>query len=71
MISNFVPKLRKIAQHCQYRNMLDNMMWDCLACGCQDKCLQYKLLEDSTLTFEKAKSAQAVILNCTAMYIHG
>ena len=53
-IHDFVAQLRKIAKHCQFGDTLNDMLRDRIVCGCQDKKLQYKLLADPTLTFEKA-----------------
>ena len=53
-ISAFVAQLRKIARDCQYGETLEDMLRDCLVCGCRDHRLQCKLLSDPALTFKKA-----------------
>ena len=53
-INDFVAQLRKIAKHCQFGDTLNVMLRDRIVCGCRDKKLQYKLLADPTLTYEKA-----------------
>lgn len=40
--------------HCKFGDTLDDMLHDRLVCGCCDKRLQYKLLADLELTYEKA-----------------
>ena len=53
-INDFVAQLRKLAHHCHFGDTLDAMLRDRLVCGCRDRRLQYKLLADPKLTFEKA-----------------
>ncbi len=53
-LNEYVAQLRKIAKHCQFGDTLKDMLRDRIVCGCRDKKLQYKLLADPTLTFDKA-----------------
>ncbi len=53
-ISEFIAQLRKLAHDCNFGDTLQDMLRDRLVCGCRDKRLQYKLLADTRLTYEKA-----------------
>lgn len=53
-INEYIAQLRKIAQHCRYGAVLEDMLRDRVVCGCRNKGLQHKLLADPTLTFDKA-----------------
>ncbi len=53
-ITDFVARLRKLAKNCEYAHSLKDMLRDRLVCGCRDNRLQYKLLADPELTYEKA-----------------
>ena len=53
-ISTSIAQLHKIARHCKFGNVLDDMLRDRLVCGCRNKRLQYKLLADPDLTFDRA-----------------
>ena len=57
-ISEFVAKLRKLAEHvhCEYGESLDEMLRDRIVCGCKDKKLQCRLLAATDLTYAKALS---------------
>ena len=54
LISVFVAKLRKIAEHCDFGNVLNDMLRDRLVCGTSAKAIQRPLLAEPALTFEKA-----------------
>lgn len=53
-ISDFVAQLRKLSEHCEFGDMLEDMLRDRLVCGCRDQHLQCKLLAESDLNFDKA-----------------
>ena len=53
-IAAFVASLCKIAEHCQYKDTLKDMLRDCLVCGVNHKGTQRKLLAEKNLTYEKA-----------------
>ena len=53
-ISEFVAQLRKLSEHCEFGETLEDMLRDRLVCGCRDHRLQCKLLAESDLNFEKA-----------------
>ena len=60
-IGEFVVQLRKLSEHCGLGDSLPSMLRDRLVCGCSDHTLQYKLLAEENLTFDKAlKIAKAV-----------
>lgn len=59
-IANYVAALRKIAEHCEYGTVLEDMLRDRLVCGISNKGIQRRLLQDSALTFKEAmKVAQS------------
>ena len=53
-IAVFVAALCKIAEHCQYKDTLKDMLRDCLVCGVNHEGIQCKLLAEKNLTYEKA-----------------
>ena len=53
-ISEFIANLRKLLEHCNYGDVLNDMLHDRLVCGCKDKRLQSKLLSETDFTFDKA-----------------
>ena len=52
--SDFVADLRRLLEHYQYGNSLNDMLRDCLVCGVRDRRLQQRLLSEPDLTFKKA-----------------
>ena len=74
-ISTFIAQLRIIAQHCKFGTVLDDMLRDRLVCGCRDKRLQYKLLSDPELTFDKvllaAKSSETADRGAKDLLVSG
>ena len=57
----FVVQLSKLSEHYGLGDSLPSMLRDRLVCGCSDHTLQYKLLAEENLTFDKAlKIAKAV-----------
>ena len=49
-----VAELRKIAEHCDYGEVLSNMLRDRLVCGTNNKAIQRRLLLKADLTFADA-----------------
>ena len=45
-ISEFVAQLRKLSKFCGFKDSLEDMLRDCLVCGCKDLWLQCKLLAE-------------------------
>ena len=39
-IATYLSELRSIAQHCNFRDNLANMLQDCLVCGVENKYIQ-------------------------------
>ena len=54
VISAYVAELRKIAEHCNYGRVLNDMLRDRLVCGTHNKGIQRRLLVESELTYDKA-----------------
>ena len=60
-IAPYVAELRRLAEHCNYRDSLNEMLRDRLVCGVNDNRLQRRLLAEANLTFKKAyEIAQAM-----------
>ena len=53
-IAAFVAELRQLAEHCEYGNILNDMLRDRLVCGIDDSRIQRRLLAEPQLTFDKA-----------------
>ena len=53
-VGTFVAELRRLSEHCQYGDTLDDMRSDRLVCGIADSRLQRRLLAEPDLTFKKA-----------------
>ncbi len=53
-INTFLAELRKLAQHCNYGNQLDNMLRDRVVCGVNDSTIQKRLLAEENLTLVRA-----------------
>ena len=53
-VAVFVAELRKIAEHCDYGPVLNDMLRDRLVCGTNATGIQRRLLVEPSLTFEKA-----------------
>ena len=62
-VAMYVAKLRKIAEFCYYSPVLADMLRDHLVCGIANKNMQWRLLQEPALLFEKgldlALSAEA------------
>lgn len=50
----FVAALRKLAEHCEFKDVLNDTLRDRLVCGLRNEAAQKKLLTESDLTLEKA-----------------
>ena len=50
----YVAELRRLAEHCNYRDSLNDMLRDRLVCGVNDQRVQRRLLAEGDLTFQKA-----------------
>ena len=50
----YVAELRKIAEHCDYGEVLNDMLRDRLVCGTNNKAMQRRLLVKTNLTFADA-----------------
>ena len=48
-IAAFVAALCKIAEHCQYKDTLKDILRDCLVCGVNHEAIQSKLLVEKNL----------------------
>ena len=60
-VATYVAALRDIAQHCEYKDTLQDMLRDRLVCGVQHKGITNRLLAESELTYKKAlELAQAM-----------
>ncbi|ETW98899.1 MAG: hypothetical protein ETSY2_42010 [Candidatus Entotheonella gemina] len=53
-VATFVAELRKLAEYCEYGDVLNDMLRDRVVCGISNKAVQRRLLQESALTFEKA-----------------
>ena len=53
-VSTFVATLRQIAEYCDYKETLNDMIRDRLVCGINHEGIQKKLLAEKNLTYEKA-----------------
>ena len=53
-IAVYVAELRKIAKHCEFGEVLSDMLRDRLVCGTNNKGIQSRLLLQTELTFDKA-----------------
>ena len=53
-VATFVAELRRLAEHCQFGQTLDDMLRDRLVCGITDGRVQRRLLAEPELTLKKA-----------------
>ena len=53
-VTDYVARLRAIAEFCNFGAVLEDMLRDRLVCGVNSEAIQRKLLSESTLTFQKA-----------------
>ena len=60
-IAAYVAALRSLAEFCEFKETLNDMLRDRLVCGVNDERIQRRLLAEPTLTFDKAlQLAQAI-----------
>ena len=60
-VSAFMVELRKLSEHCEFGESLNDMLRDRLVCGINDQRIQRRLLAEAKLTFTKAfELAQAM-----------
>ena len=52
----YVAALRKLAEHCEYKDTLNDMLRDHLVCGMYDKRVQQRFFQEAKLTYEQALS---------------
>ena len=55
-VVEYVAALRKLAEHCNFGETLDEMLRDRLVCGIANPAIQKRWLTESELTFTKAVS---------------
>ena len=53
-IAAFVAELRRLSEHCDFGDQLDNMLRDRIVCGVRDTHVQRRLLAEPQLTYKKA-----------------
>ncbi|XP_036002862.1 uncharacterized protein K02A2.6-like [Fundulus heteroclitus] len=57
----FVAELRALSEHCEFGDVLNDMLRDRLVCGINDDSIQRRLLSEAKLTYKKAlEIAQAM-----------
>ena len=49
-----MAELRKLAEHCEFGDSLNEMLRDCLVCGINDHQIQRRLLSEPKLSFSQA-----------------
>jgi len=54
LVSTYLAALHQIAEHCEYKETLNDMIRDRLVCGINHEGIQKKLLAEKNLTYEKA-----------------
>ena len=53
-VATFVAELRSLAEFCNFKNTLEDMLRDRIVCGINNGAIQKRLLAESTLTYQKA-----------------
>ena len=53
-VTMFMAALRKLAEHCEFGDGLNDTLRDRLVCGLRNEAVQKRLLTERTLTLEKA-----------------
>ena len=53
-VATYVAELRKIAEFCDYGAVLSDMLRDRLVCGIHNRAVQRRLLQEPSLTYDKA-----------------
>ena len=60
-VADYVAALREIAQHCEYKDSLQDLLRDRLICGVNHEGITNRLLAEKELTYDKAlELAQAI-----------
>ena len=60
-VADYVAALREIAQHCEYKDSLQDLLRDRLVCGVNHEGITNRLLAEKKLTYDKAMElAQAI-----------
>ena len=54
-IAQYIAELRKLSEHCNFREFLDQALRDRLVCGLTSEATQKRLLEEKDLTLAKAQ----------------
>ena len=52
-VSTYVAELRRLCEHCDYGDWLEDMLRDRIVCGIGNDQIQKRLLSESTLTYKK------------------
>ena len=53
-VATFVAELRSLAEFCNFKDTLEDMLRDRIVCGINNGAIQKRLLAESTLTYQKA-----------------
>ncbi|XP_035245407.1 uncharacterized protein LOC118211929 isoform X2 [Anguilla anguilla] len=53
-VAQYVGVLKKLAEHCEFGDYLDEVMRDRFVCGLRNEAIQQRLLTEKSLTFRKA-----------------
>ena len=53
-VAQYVAALRKLTEHCDFKDYLDEALRDRLVCGLRSEVIQRKLLSEKTLGFQRA-----------------
>ena len=53
-VAAYVAELRRLSEHCDFEDTLEDMLRDRIVCGIQDQRTQRRLLAESKLTLKKA-----------------
>ena len=53
-VADYVAALREIAQHCEYKDSLQDLLRDKLVCGVNHKGITNRVLAEKKLTYDKA-----------------
>ena len=52
-VATFVAELKKLSEHCDYGNSLNDMIRDCLMCSINNGWIQHRLLAEAKLTYKR------------------
>ena len=70
-VAQCIAELRKLITHCEFRDYLDQAIWDRLVCGLNSKAIQKRLLSERKMTLATAlvialgmKQLQREPVNC-------